>query len=208
MTLKKLNPIALEFALHIPHMVKARQIFEGNIRQFNSGVRARVLELSGIDCLNEAGVDLYGITDNSRNMSKAITDFTSVEKFSIYQSIEGKSKRQNTGELTSIIQYNIELHCFVWKFDYTNKSKFDDQIDERCRAIIQELDDDKLKKLQNPTYYHSDTFSFFSIPINDDFRPTDFEVLEIALGVLAQSISQQQGENSQAGDSPEQEEAA
>tara|TARA_R110002072_G_scaffold534_6_gene3967 strand:- start:147957 stop:148586 length:630 start_codon:yes stop_codon:yes gene_type:complete len=185
---KKLSPISLEYALHIPHMMKAREIFETEVATFQNSVVQQLNNLFETEECKSKGFSIAIDKKASRTSGSCImTSYYNEKKLTIYYKSPGKA-RKNVGKLVSKVFFDSARQNYSWKLFFKNEDKWDDQIDERCRQVMDQMDIEKLNVLTGHKYFETDEYAFFMIPFTENFRKNDFKVLEISTEVLIKAM--------------------
>ncbi|MCY4645217.1 MAG: hypothetical protein OXB88_11425 [Bacteriovoracales bacterium] len=194
MSNNKLSDVAIEYALHINQIQKAREIFERECNGFMNDLccylNRKFTELYDKDC------KLYLAINEDLKISPSghAKSYYSICKYPIKMK-SGKSKNsryETLGYFQTGIEFDTFFQTFCWITKFHNNDTFDPQFDERMMTKIKKFDQEEQDRLfVNFGQINFDGLYFSKKLIDDkfdfDFKVSIDPIIKILLSTIIES---------------------
>ena len=187
--MKEFSDIAIQYALHVNHVQKARDIFESDCNSFINRIH-NYLD-NKFENLNHK---LVFKTDNAPKISPSghTRSYWSSVKYKITMK-SGKTKSsqfKTVGEFETAIRYDESYKQFAWVTVFYNKDYLGSQLDEKMFDKIREKTEEEQKdSFCNFEKIRFDGLYFQKRIIDEKFSPNFKKSLDSAIDVLISTIA-------------------
>ena len=192
MSIKKFSEISVEYALHINHIQKARDIFEKECNSFMNEISGylykKLEELYSRDC------KLYLETDDRLKVAPSghAKSYYSMYKCPIkIKSGRSKSSRYETlGYFQTGIEFDNHAQAFLWTIKFHNNEEvLDPRLDENVFSNIKASQGEQENVFINPEQINFDGLYFHKQPIDENFNFDFKKTIDTSISILLSTIA-------------------
>lgn len=180
------SELAIQYNLHLEHILHARNKFEEEVRDFNEQLMKSVSKILSKRTELLTTIIRYDEPDDdvsSKNVSKA-TSYKAGSTTVLRVKKPGSKVFQNFGSFNIIIE--CKENRFSWCGFFENTDILSESIDEICKEKIIEKEkiEEKNPVFKNWKYYAKTRIDFFRYPIDMEFPKNFDEVLTQSIDLL------------------------